>query len=161
MDGLHLVHAQLARQHYDVGKLCVEAQRLDVADVELGGEVHLLPHLAAVHHDGHVGGDDGGDAGLLGGAYYLAHLLEVLAVDDGIYGEVGLDVLLGAGGGDFLQVVDGEGGGRVGSHVELLNAEVYGVRSGIDGGSEAFPRAHGSHYLIFVLYHSRCYVELQ
>ena len=47
MDGSDLVHIQLTCQDHDVGKLCVEAQRLDVGDIELGGEVDSTPILRA------------------------------------------------------------------------------------------------------------------
>ena len=130
-DLCHLVHVQFACQHDDIGKLRIEAQGLDVRDVQLGGEVHLLSHLITIGHHGHVGGDDGRDAGLLGSVDDLVHQGDVLAVDDGIDGEVALDAVRLTFLGDVTQVVDGEHGGGVRPHVQFLDAEVDTVGSGL------------------------------
>ena len=144
----HLVHVELAGQHHHIGKLGIEPERLDVADVELGGEMHLLPHTAAVGHHGHIGGDDGGDAGLVGGIHDGVHGSDVLTIDDGVHGEVGLDVVATACLSDEPQVVDGEGVGRVGTHIELADTEVYTVGTCLDGGLQTLVRAYGCHDLI-------------
>ena len=152
MDGLvdvaHLVHIELARQYGDVGKLRIEAQGLDVGDVELGGEVDLQADLPAVAHHGHVGGNDGRDARLARRIEYLAHGGEVVVVDDRVDGEVGLDSVLGADGDDLPQVANVEVIGRMGPHVEPAHAEIDGVGTRLDGRGERLVAAHGGHDLV-------------
>ena len=152
MDGLvdmaHLVHIELARQYGNVGKLRVEAQGLDVGDVELGGEVDLQADLPAVAHHGHVGGNDGRDARLARRIEYLAHRGEIVVVDDRVDREVGLDPVLGADGDDLPQVANVEVIGRMGPHVEPAHAEIDGVGTRLDGRGERLVAAHGGHDLV-------------
>ena len=152
MDGLvdmaHLVHIELARQYGHVGKLGVEAQGLDVGDVELGGEVDLQADLPAVAHHGHVGGNDGRDTRLARRIEYLAHRGEVVVVDDRVDREVGLDLVLGADGDDLPQVANVEVIGRMGPHVEPAHAEIDGVGTRLDGRGERLVAAHGGHDLV-------------
>jgi len=101
-----LVHVEFTGQHAHVGKPGIELQGLYIGDIELGGEVHLHAHLTAIGHYGHVGGNDGRHAGLLGGIYDLPHGVEVLVVDNGVDGEIALDAVLVAGLGNLVQVVD-------------------------------------------------------
>ena len=129
----HLRHIQFAGQHHDIGKLGIEFQRFDVADVQLGGQVYLLPYLSAVHHDGYVRSYDSGDVGFLGCIYDGTHQRKILAVDDGVYRQIALDAVCGTSLCHFLQVVNGERTGRMRPHVQVFDAEVYGVGSGFDG----------------------------
>ena len=50
----HLLHVQLACQHYHIGKLGIELQCLYVRDVQLSRQVYLHAPLTAVGHHGHV-----------------------------------------------------------------------------------------------------------
>ena len=50
-----------------------------------------------------------------------------------------------AGSGNIAKVVEGEVGALTGAHIESFDAEVYGVGTGIDGGSERLARADGCH----------------
>ena len=54
-DFAHLFHVQFTRQHHHICKSRVEAQRLLVRNVELGGEMHLLIDGAAIAQHRHVG----------------------------------------------------------------------------------------------------------
>ena len=155
----HLLQVQLAGQHDDVGELGVEAQGLGVRDVELGAEVHLLSDAAGVGHDGHVGGDDGGDARLVGGVDDGAHQRDVLVVDDGVDGEVALHAVFATGAGYLLQVVYAERAGRAGAHVQVLDAEVDGVCPGLYGCGEGFARADGGHDFEVSQVHACCLVS--
>ena len=101
----HLAHVQFARQHHHIGKLCIEAQRLDVRYVELRGQMHLHANAVAICHHGHVAGYDGGDAGFLGGIHNLVHRVDILSIDDGVYGEVALYAMLIARGGYLPQIL--------------------------------------------------------
>ena len=146
-DFCHLGKIEFACQHHDIGKLRIELQCLDIADVELGREVHFLSDAAAVGHHGDVAGDDGGNARLMGSIYDGVHVVDVFAIDDGIDGEVGLDAMCLALGSDMLEVVDGKGVGGVGTHIELPDAEIHGIGASLYGGRERLPRPHGSHHL--------------
>ena len=136
VDLRHLVQVEFARQHHDVGIAGIEAQGLGVGDVELGGEVHLLPDVVAVGQDGHVGGDDGRDAGGPGGVADAAHQGQVVLVDDGVDGEVTLHPRCLTAGDDVGQVGHGEAAGGVGPHVEGFDAEIDGVGTGLYGGGQ-------------------------
>ena len=144
-DVSHLLHVQLTRQHHDIGKLGIEAQGLDVGDVELGGEVHLLSHAVAIGHHSHIAGDDGRDTCLMGSVDDLMHQGDILAINDGVDREIALDAMLLTSGGHLFQVVDGEGGGRVGPHVQFLDAEIYAVGPSLDGCCQRLARAHWRH----------------
>ena len=109
MDGSHLVEVEFAGQHYHIGKLGIELQRLDVGDVQLGAQVYLLTNAVAVGHHRHITGDNSRDTGLLGGIDDGVHLFDVLAIDDGVDREIRLDAMISTGLGDLMQVVDGEG----------------------------------------------------
>ena len=141
----HLFHIQFARQHDHIGKACVEFQGIDVRDIELRGEVNLYTHLVAVGHHGYVAGDNGTDSSLFGGIDNLVHRTEVFAIDDGIDRQIALDVMFGARGGNLPQVVDGEMIGRMRPHVELTDAEINRVGTGLDGCRQTFARAYGRH----------------
>ena len=54
IDGCHLVHIEFAGKHHDIGKLGIEAQRLNVGDIELGGEMHLYADAVAIGHHRHI-----------------------------------------------------------------------------------------------------------
>ena len=86
----HLFHVQFTGQHYDIGELCIEAQSLDVRDVQLGRQMHLYSHLSAVLHDCHIAGNDGSDAGLMSCIHNGVHQRDVFAVDDGVHRQVAL-----------------------------------------------------------------------
>ena len=127
----HLLHVEFARQYHHVGKLGVKLQGLDVANIELRGEVHLHSLLAAVVHHRHIRGDDGRDAGFCGGIDDAAHVGQVTVVDKGVHREVGFHTLLIASLGDFAQILDIEVVGTVGAHIELPDTEIHGVGTGL------------------------------
>ena len=133
VDLSHLFHIQFSRQHHDIGKLSIEAQCLDVGDVQLGGEMHLLPHLVTIGHHRYIGGDDGGDASLMGSIDNLVHQGDVLAIDDGVHRQITLDAMFIALTGNVAQVVDGERRGRMRPHVQFLDTEVDAVGPRLDG----------------------------
>ena len=157
VDLCHLVHVELACQHHDIGKLCIKFQGLYVADVELCGEMHLHAYLSAVGHHRHVAGNDRRHLGLMGGVDDLSHGLKVLAVDYGVDGEVALHAVLVAGGGNLLEVIDGEMVCRVGAHVELPNAEIDRVGTGLYRCGQALAGAYRGHYFKFLLLHGCCF----
>ena len=70
--------------------------------------MHLHPHTVAIGHHRHIAGNDGRDVGLAGSVHNLVHRLDVLTVDDGVHGEVGLNAVLLTGLRDFAEIVDGE-----------------------------------------------------
>ena len=156
VDLRHLFHVQLARQHHHVGELCVELQCLDVGDVQLRGEVYLHSLLAAIGHHRHVGSDDSRYLRLLGRIDDLAHRGQVLTVNDGVDRQVGLDVVFTAGGGNLMEVVNGEMVGGVGAHVQLSDAEINDVGTSLDGRCQRVARPHGSHHFeVFQRVHGR------
>ena len=132
----HLVEVQLAGQHHHIGKVGIEAQGLDIGNIELGGEVYLLPYLGAVGHHRHIGGDDGADASLVCGIHHLPHRGHVAIVDDGVEGEIRLDAMFITCQGNLLQVVDGEGISGVRPHVELSDAEIHSIGTRLYGSHQ-------------------------
>ena len=76
-----------------------------------------MPDFLAVCQYGHVGGNDGTNAGSFCRIADIAHLFQVFTVDDGVDGEVGFYALCPAGGGDFAKVGLGKTAGRVGAHI--------------------------------------------
>ena len=104
----HLVEVELPGEHHHVGPLGVELHRLEIGDVDLGGDVHLLADGACVENHGDVGGYDGRYAGLFRALHDAAHEGEVVVVDHGVDREVCLDAVGGAEGCDLLHVVEGE-----------------------------------------------------
>ena len=100
---------------------------------------------------------DGFRFGLMGGIDDLSHGLKVLAVDYGVDGEVALHAVLVAGGGNLLEVVDGEMVCRVGAHVELPNAEIDRVGTGLYRCGQALAGAYRGHYFKFLLLHGCCF----
>ena len=132
----HLVHVQFACQYGDICKLGVELQCVNVRDIQLRREMDFYARLPAIHHHGHVAGDDGSDAGGSGSVDDFVHRLYVFAVDDRVHRQIGLDALCLARPGNLLEVVDGEVVGRVRPHIQSADTEVDGVGSGMDGGGQ-------------------------
>ena len=146
----HLVHVQLAGQHNHIGKLGIEAQGLDVRDVQLCGEVYLLSHPVAIGHHSYVAGNHSRDACLFGGINNFVHQGDILAVNDGINCKVALNAMFIAGLGNLAQIVDGKSSCRMGTHVQLLDAEVNTVGTSLNGRSERFARTNRSHYFVIL-----------
>ncbi len=153
---LHLVHIQLTRQHRHVGELRIEAQSLDIGYVELRAEVHLQPYLPAIGHHSHIAGYHSGNLRLESRVEDAPHERQVLAIDDGIDGQIALHTAAAALCGYAPKVVDGEGAGRVSPHVEVFNAKVNAVGSCTQRGGEGVGRPHGSHYLKVFSFHHTC-----
>ena len=150
MDGSDLVHIQLTCQDHDVGKLCVEAQRLDVGDIELGGEVDFDTDTTRVEHGCDVGSDDSRHVGSLRRVDDLTHERKVFVVDDRIDGKIALDVMLTADRRDLIEVFGGEVIRTLRAHVEAFDTEVYGVSTRVDSRHERLIGAHGGHdFVIF------------
>ena len=151
----HLLESQLAGQHHRVGPLGVEAYGLGVRDVALRGDMDLLPDLSRVEDGGHVGGDDGVDAGPAGAVDDGVQVVNLILVDHRIDGQIALDAGLAGRIGDSLQVVEREVGGRCRAHVELPDPEVDGVGAGLNGCGQRFVGAHGGHDFDIGTFHQR------
>ena len=145
--GADLVEIEFACEHYDVGPLRVKSDGLYIGDVALRGDVHLNPLAAGNHYRGDVGGYDGRDAAFAHGTAYLAALLQLVVIDYGVDGKIGLDTRGIARGGDVAQVVEREIGRRTRTHVQTLHPEIYRVGTGIDCGMQRLEAAHRRHYL--------------
>ena len=153
VDQLHLVQRELAGKHHHVSVAGVEAERLDIGDIELSAEVDLHPLLVGVGHGGDVGGDDGRDAGGLCGVDDLVHPHHILGVDDGIDGEVALHPVVTEQGCHLGQVLEREALGGVGPHIEPLDAEVGGIGTTLDRCHERLPAAGRCHDLEVFSFH--------
>ena len=132
----HLLHPQFTRQHHHIGKLGIKLQGFDVRDVQLGRQMHLDTHLPAILHHRHIRGDDGCDASLAGGIYYLVHQGNVLAIDNGIHRQVRLHPSITTLCRNVAQVVQRKVVGRVRAHVQLLHSEVDAPRPGLQCRSQ-------------------------
>ena len=147
MNLCHLVHIQLTRQYHHIGKLGIETQGLDVGDIQLRTQMHLLSHRSAIGHHRHIRGDDSRDARLLGRIHNLVHQRDILVVDDGIHREVRLDAVLITRFGNLLQIGNSEGAGRMCPHIQLLNTEIDRVGTRLNGSRKTLPGAYGGHNL--------------
>ena len=72
----------------------------------------------------------------MGSIHYVVHGLYVLAINDGVDGEIGLDAVFVARGCYLTQVVNGEVIGRMGTHVKLSYSKIHGIGTGLYGGCE-------------------------
>lgn len=138
VDFRYLLQIQFACQHHHIGKLRIEAESFHIADVELCAEVYLLPYPASIAHHRHIGGNDCRDACRLCRIYDSMHQRDVMVVYDGIDGEVAFHAMLVARPGYFPQIVDSEGIGRTGTHVQVLDTEIDGVGTRLYGCCERF-----------------------
>ncbi len=124
---------ELSSEYDAITELGVEFERLVVGDGELGREVDFEAELAGFEDASHVGGDDSIDF-LFGGFFEQGEAeLEVVIVEKGVEREVAADAGGVAAAHDFFQVLKVEGAAGTGPHIELGEAEVDGVGSGIDG----------------------------
>ncbi len=146
---LDLVEVELARQHHHIGELGVEAQRLDIGDGELGGDVHLKPYAAAIHYRSHIRCDDGVHPGSRGCIEGLPHRGKVFLIEDYVERKVALHPRLAADAHHFSEVVRAEVVGRMAAHIELPDTEIHGVRSALYGRAQALEIARRSHYFQF------------
>ena len=144
-DVLDLIHIELAGEHRHVSVLGVELERFDIADIELGREVDLLPYLPTVLQHSHVAGNDCRDAGLMGREANLTHQGQILLIHDCVDCQIALNASLTALIGDMPEIIAGEVGCRMGPHIETLDAEVDGVGPSLEGRGQAFPRADRRH----------------
>ena len=109
VDLCHLIHIQLTCQYDDVSELSIETQRLNVRDIQLGRQMHLLAYLITVGHHSHITSNDCRDAGRLRRVDNLVHQRDILTVDNRVDGQVALDSMLTTGLRHLLQIVNGEG----------------------------------------------------
>ena len=129
LDLLYLSEIQLSCQHDHVGKLGIESQGLGVGYAELCGYMHLHAYLTGIHDGSHVGSDHGSHPGSLCRFKCAFHILDILVVQDNVQGEICLDPMLRAYAHDLSEVRHLEVVGRVRTHVQFLDSEIYGVRS--------------------------------
>ena len=116
-DFRHLAQGQFTGGDDDVGEASIVAHSLDVGDVALGRDMHLDTYLICVGDNGHIGSDDGTDAGFFSGMQQGVHLLNLVVVNDGVDGEVGAHAYSVRHRANASQVVDSEVGRRTGAHI--------------------------------------------
>ena len=109
IDLSHLIHIQFTCQHHHIGKLGIELQRLDIRDIQLGGEMHLLSHPITIGHHSNIRGNDSRDSSSLRSIDNLMHQRNILAIDNRVHREVALDTMLIAGLGNLTQIINSEG----------------------------------------------------
>ena len=153
VDFLDLLQPELPREDDDVGELRVEAERLHVGDAELGGDMDLQADLAGIQDAGHVGGDDGVHAGFLRQVQHAAGLVEFLAVQGDIQGEIGFEPIGAADAHHLREVLRLEIVGGVGAHVQVADAEIDRIGASFDGGGEAFEAPRRGHDFQFLRPH--------
>ena len=152
-DGLDLLEPQLPGQDDHVGELAVEAQALDVGDAQLRRDVHFEPEPARFGDGGHVGSDDGADAGVACSAQRLAHRRQVFVIECDVERQIAAEPVFPAQVADGLQVFRRKVVGRMGTHVEPADAEIDGIRPALDGGVQAFEIACGRHNFQPFIFH--------
>ena len=141
------MEVQFARQHGHIGITGIEAQGLDVGDIELGGEMHLLPYFATINQHCHIRSYHGGNAGLERSITDATHHHHIIVVNNGVHREISLHSPLGAHGGYLAQVGYGETTGRMGTHIETLDAEIHRIGTGFQGCRQTLARTDGCHHL--------------
>jgi hypothetical protein len=90
----------------------------------------------------------------VGRIYDLTHQFEVLAVDDGVDRQITLNAKTARLLSYTMQVVNRERACRMGSHVQILYAEVHAVCPSPDGCCKAFGRTYWRHYLQVMIHKS-------
>ena len=100
--------------------------------------MYFLTHTVAVGHDSHITRNHSRYAGIVGCIHNLVHGGNVLAIDDGVDGEVGLYAMFIACGCNLSQVVNCECTCRPCTHIQFANAEIYGVGTSLNGSRKAF-----------------------
>ena len=113
MDGADLVQVQFTCQNHYIGKLGVEAQRLNVGYAELGGNMHLQANLPAIEDARHVGSDDCIHTRGLCGIKGLICRLKILPVKGDIQRHICLHAIFTAYSHNFREVLPGEIIGRM------------------------------------------------
>ena len=106
----------------------------------------LQANLAGIQDAGHVGGDDGVHAGFLRQVQHAAGLVEFLAVQGDIQGEIGLEPIGAADAHHLGEVLRLEIVGGVGTHVQVADAEIDRIGASFHGGGETF-RGHDFQFL--------------
>ena len=148
---------QFPRQDDHIGELRVEAQRLDIGDAELGGDMDLETDFPAVEDGGHVRGDDGIDSRRLRGIQRGVRGLEVISEQGDIQGHIGPDTVLPADARHFRQVLLGEIVRRAGAHVQVPDSEIDGVGPAFDRCEETLEVPRRRHdFQFFFLYVIMC-----
>ena len=84
--GLRLIKRKLTSQHRDVGKACVELQRLNVGDIELRRQVHRNFRFVRNHHRRDIRADDGVDACGFGSKDAAPRRSQIVVVEHCIHG---------------------------------------------------------------------------
>ena len=153
VNGLHLLQVQLPGQHNHIGPLGIKAQGLYVGNAQLRGDMHLQADFPAVQDAGHVGGDDGVHAGFLRQVQHAAGLVEFLAVQGDVQGEIGLEPIGAADAHHLGEVLRLEIVGGVGAHVQVADAEIDRIGTSFHGGGEAFEAPRRGHDFQFLRPH--------
>ena len=157
VDFVHLFQVQLACQDDDIGKTGIEFQRFRIGDIELRGEMHLLPDTVRIVHGRHISRNDCRDFRLLRRVDNLAHQRQVLAIYNSINGQIAFNTMLTADRNDLAQVVRRKVIGRARTHIQSFNTEINRIGSSLDSRHQRFVRTDRSHYfkifLVQVLIH--------
>ena len=156
-DGLmyvvHLLEVHLAGKHHHVGKLAVESHRLAVRYVHLRGDVHLHVDAAGVGYGSHIACNDGRDAGFFGGVDDAAHQLHIVVEHHRVHCEIAFHAALVAPCCNLVQVVDGEVVRRFCTHIQPLDAKIYGIGTTLMRCHKTLVAAHRRHYLKIFSFH--------
>ena len=84
------------------------------------------------------------------------HQGDILTIDDRVHRQVALNTMLITRLSHLFQVVDGECGGRVRPHIQLLDTEIDTVSTSLNSCSQRLWRAHRSHNLKILQFHIGC-----
>jgi len=140
----NLFERKFAGQHNRVGIAGEKFQGLEVGDIGLDGNMHFEADRAGILNGRDICGDDCGDPCGFCGIAQGVHLLHFVIVDNRIERQITFNAGGAAATDDLRKVFKGKVGGP-GTHVELADAEINGVRTCADGGGQRGFRSGRSH----------------
>ena len=150
---LHLVQIQFPGQDDHIRKLGIEAQRLHIGYAQLRGDMHLHTYLTAVHYRSHIRSDDRVHAGRLRRVQCPVRRFNVFLIKDNVQCQVSLDAILPAYSDNLRQILRLEIIGRMRTHIQIADPEIYRVSTTLNGCHQTFKIARRRHYLQFLLFH--------
>ena len=107
--------------------------------------MNLLPYFPTIIKHSDVGGNDGGNTGLVGSIADGLHQFEVFVVDNRVDGQVGFHAARRTLAGYLAQVGKGEFAGGMGAHIQGFNAEIDGIGTCFEGCGKRFARTGWRH----------------
>ena len=115
--------------------------------------MHLHTYLTAIHYRSHVRSDDRVHARRLRRIQCLVRRFNVFLIKDNVQCQVRLDAILPAYSDNLRQIIRLEIIGRMRTHIQIADPEIYRVSTTLNGCHQTFKITRRRHYLQFLLFH--------